>query len=114
MAEIFVRTVGEDLPAATPQRTGGLTGARPASAFLLPGLLLRFVDIAAPLLRASTQARVGQIRCDQFMHQRLVVCASEICVGRGQLRFRLALIVDDRQFHYALTLTVGDTTTLPP
>ena len=48
------------------------------------------------------------------MHDGLVVVATEQFVRRGQFGGRLALVVDDCQVHYALTRTVGDTTTLPP
>jgi hypothetical protein len=48
------------------------------------------------------------------VHHRFVVVASEQRVGCRQGRLGLAFFVDDRQIQPSFTLTVGDTTTLPP
>ena len=99
--------VREDPAAAAPQRRRGHAGARAAGALLAPRLLGRVLDLAAVLLRARALARVGLVGDDDLVHQRFVVVAAEHGVGRVDLRGRLALVVEELEFHQFGSLLGG-------
>src|SRR5258708_1966781 len=121
LVEVLVGLVGEGASAATPERRRRHAGARAAGALLAPRLLGRVAHLAARLLRARALAAVRLVGDDDLVHQRLVVRASEEGLGSVDRLLRLALLVDDLEFHYlapfaalvALAFTLGRTITAP-
>ena len=99
VAEILVGPVGKNPAAAAPQRARGHARARAAGAFLVPRLLRRVLHFAAILLRARAAAPVGEIGRHDLVHQRFVVFPAERRIRSGHRGGRLALFVDELQFH---------------
>src|SRR5450631_4479579 len=119
LGEVLVGRTRENLAAAAPQRTVGLSRAGASGAFLRPRLLVRLVDVGTAFLRAVTAARVGLVRRHELMDQRFVIFASEQRVRCGDRRRRLAAVVDELQIHvqppfFSGVLTEGRTTMWPP
>src|SRR5205814_1269640 len=119
LREVLVGRIGEDLPAAAPQRARRHARARAPRALLAPGLARRVAHFAARLLLARAGAAVRVIRDHHLVHERFVVRAAEEGVGGSDRRLGLALVVDDLELHHlppffgAGAFTLGHTTTAP-
>ena len=113
---------GKILP---PPRHSGLD-VMPARARPVPfwrhGFLVEWRTSPRVLLLARALAAVGLVGDHDLVHQRLVVVAPEERLGRGDRLRRLALLVDDLEFHHcapfgaalaAGALTLGRTITAP-
>ena len=74
--------------------------ARPVP-FCRHGFLFDLLTSPRVVLRARALPRIGEIGGDDLVHQRLVVVAAERGVGRGHRCGRLALLVDELEFHVA-------------
>src|SRR5688572_2806813 len=99
MREILVGRIRKGSTAAAPDRARGHSSASAPRSLLAPRLARRVLDRCSVFLRARALPRVGLVRDNNLMHQRLVVLATENGFGRRRRSGVLALGIEHFQFH---------------